>query len=263
MDIASLVGHLNGGQAFELSLDLYQGMPHHPVHPPFLYSMVRQHGAAKYAEGVSSANDVFVCGGHSGTHIDSLGHFSKDMVLRDGHRAPDVQSLPGGLKVFGMETVRSFLCRGVLLDVAAHRAEAVMAPGHAIGHRELEATAKAQGVRIEPGNAVLVRTGWINRWDAGDYFSQEGAPGIDLEGARWLADHGIALAGADNYALEVVPDMRKPVHCFFLIEKGIHIMEVANLEALSRARCYEFFFAALPLKIRGATGSPVRAVAVA
>ncbi len=263
MDIAAVLGAMNSGQVFELSVDLYQGMPHHPVHPPFLYSMVRQHGTVKYAEGVSSANDIFVCGGHSGTHVDSLGHFSKDLVLRDGHRAEDVQSLQGGLAVFGMETVKAFLCRGVLLDVAAHRGEAIMARGHAIGHRELEATAKAQGVRLEPGGAVLVRTGWINRWDAGDYFNQEGVPGVDLSGARWLADHGIALAGADNYAFEVVPDMRKPVHCFFLIERGIHILEVANLEALSRARRHEFFFAALPLKIRGATGSPVRAVAVA
>jgi kynurenine formamidase len=162
-----------------------------------------------------------------------------------------------------METVRSFLCRGVLLDVAAHRGESVMPPAHAISHRELEATAKAQGVRIETGDAVLVRTGWIARWDQGDYFNQEGVPGIDLSAARWLADHGIALAGADNFALEVVPDMRKPVHCFFLIDQGIHILEVGNFEALSRARCHEFLFAALPLKIRGATGSPVRAVAVA
>lgn len=263
MDLAGVIAQLSGGQLFELSLDLYQGMPHHPVHPPFLYSMVRQHGTAKYAEGASSANDVFVCGGHSGTHIDSLGHFSKDLVLRGGHRAGDVQSLQGGLKVFGMETVRPFLCRGVLLDVAAHRGEAVMAAGQAINGRELEATAKAQGVRIEPGAAVLVRTGWINRWEAGDYFSPEGAPGVDLSGARWLADHGIVLAGSDNYAFEVVPDLRKPVHCFLLIEKGIHMLEVANLEALGRARCYEFFFAALPLKVRGATGCPVRAVAVA
>jgi kynurenine formamidase len=263
MDVAAVLGQLRDGQVFELSMDLYQGMPHHPVHPPFLYSMVRQHGTVEHSRGVSSANDVFVCGGHSGTHVDSLGHFSRDLVLRDGHRAADVQSLQGGLRVFGMETVKSFLCRGVLLDVAAHRGEAVMAPGRAITDRDLEATAKAQGVRIEPGDAVLVRTGWINRWDAGDYFSQEGAPGVDLSGARWLADHGIALAGADNYAFEVVPDGRKPVHCFFLIEQGIHILEVANLEALGRARCHEFLFAALPLKIRGATGSPVRAVAVA
>ena len=263
MDVAAVLGQLHSGQTFELSMDLYQGMPHHPVHPPFLYSMVRQHGVVPYAEGVSSANDVFVCGGHSGTHIDSLGHFSKNMILRDGHRAADVQSLQGGLTVFGMETVRPFLCRGVLLDVAAHLGEATMAPGQAINDRELEATAKAQGVRIEPGDAVLVRTGWINRWDAGGFFSQEGAPGVDLRGARWLADHGIALAGSDNYAFEVVPDMRKPVHCFFLMEKGIHILEVANLEALGRARRYAFFFAALPLKVRGATGSPVRAVALA
>ncbi len=90
-------------------------------------------------------------------------------------------------------------------------------------------------------------------------------PGADLSGARWLADHGIALAGAGNYALEVVPDMRKPVHCFSLIERGIHIpiVKVASLEALGRAGCHDFFFAALPLKVRGAAGCPVRAVAEA
>ena len=262
MNVDLVLRQMGGAQVFELSMDLYQGMPHHPVHPPFMYSMVRQHGVVRYAEGVSSANDVFVCCGHSGTHIDSLGHFSKNMMLRDGHKAGEAQSLQGGLMVFGMETARSFLCRGILLDVAAHRKEHVMSPGHAITHRELEATAKAQGVHIEPGNAVMIRTGWINRWDQGDYFNQEGVPGIDLSAAQWLADHGIALAGSDNFALEVVPDMRKPVHCFFLIEKGIHILEVANLDALSRAKTYEFLFVALPLKILGATGSPVRPIAI-
>ena len=96
MDVAAVLGPLRGGQVFELSLNLYQGMPHHPMHPPFLYSMVRQHGTVTYAQGVSWANDVFVCGGHSGTHVDSLGHFSKDLILRNGHRAADVQSLRAG-----------------------------------------------------------------------------------------------------------------------------------------------------------------------
>jgi kynurenine formamidase len=83
-----------------------------------------------------------------------------------------------------------------------------------------------------------------------------------LEGARWLSDRGVFAAGSDTVAFEKQPDPAMPVHVHLLVEKGIHIIECLNLEELAAAGVHEFLFIALPLKIRGATGSPVRPVAV-
>ena len=101
----------------------------------------------------------------------------------------------------------------------------------------------------------------------GDVLMAEGVigprvPGVTLEGARWLSEQGIALAGSDTFAFERIPSPSMPVHCHFLVERGIFLLEVANLEALSAAGAATFLLAVLPLKLKGATGSPVRPVAI-
>ena len=87
-------------------------------------------------------------------------------------------------------------------------------------------------------------------------------PGPAVEGARWLSERGIFAAGSDTVAFERVPDPSMPVHVHLLVESGIHIVECLNLEGLAAAGVAEFLFVALPLKIRGATGSPVRPIAL-
>jgi len=119
---------------------------------------------------------------------------------------------------------------------------------------------------VQPGDVVQIRTGWIRHWpDQRKYYSvQSGQPGINAEAARWATEQGAFCLGSDNFAVEVVPSPGNtmPVHIHCLVEKGVHLLEVVNLEELSRTRTYEFLLVIVPLKIRGGTASPVRPLAL-
>jgi kynurenine formamidase len=110
---------------------------------------------------------------------------------------------------------------------------------------------------------VLLRTGWAKYFsDPAKFIDEVRGPGPGVAGARWLSERRVFAAGSDTVAFEKVPDPGMPVHVHLLVESGIHIIECLNLEELAAAGVSEFLFVALPLKIRGATGSPVRPVAI-
>ncbi len=261
-----LTGLLRGRKVFDLGVELFPGMPHVPTHAPFLYQMIREHGDIMYGDGVSAAVDVIGMSCHTGTHLDGLGHFAKNLCLHGGRAAADGQSKLGGLKEIGVERVTPFIGRGVLLDVAATQAVDVLGANQVVGPQDLEAAAKAVKVDVRPGDVVLVRTGWMRNWpDQRKYYStQTGQPGLNLEAAQWATERGVFCVGSDNYAVEVMPAPKQanPVHVHCLVEKGVHLLEVANLEELSRNKIYEFLLILIPMKIRGGTGSPIRPLAV-
>ncbi len=94
------------------------------------------------------------------------------------------------------------------------------------------------------------------------------AAGIAKSGSLWAADRGVVAVGADNMAWDV-PGPRDPetgvtlfAHVYLLVKKGIYIIENVNLEALARDRRWRFAFVGIPLKFRGATGSPIRPLAL-
>jgi kynurenine formamidase len=262
----SLAGLLQGRKVFDLGMELYHGMPHVPIHSPFLYEMVREHGDLMYGEGVSAAVDIFGMSCHTGTHLDGLGHFAKNLCLRGGQPAAEGQSKTEGIKRHGIQTVSPMLRRGVLLDVAATQGVETLMPNQTIGPNDLEAAARAAKLQVQPGDVVLVRTGWIHHWpDQRKYYSvQTGQPGLNLEAARWATDQGAVCIGSDNFAIEVTPTPNNahPVHVHCLVERGVHLLEVANLEELSRTKTCEFLLLLVPMKIRGGTASPVRPLAV-
>jgi kynurenine formamidase len=260
------VNLLRGRKVFDLGVELFPGMPHVPTHSPFLYQMVREHGDLMYGDGVSAAVDIFGMSCHTGTHLDGLGHFAKDLCLHGGQRASSGQTKTEGLSTLGIDRVAPFIGRGILLDVAASQGVGMLEPNQAIGPKELETAATAARVRIQAGDVALIRTGWLRHWpDQRRYYSaQSGQPGINVEAARWLTDQGAACLGSDNFAVEVMPapNQAHPVHIHCLVEKGIHLLEVVNLEELSQTKTVEFLLIMVPMKIRGATGSPIRPLAV-
>ena len=262
MDEATLAAVLAEGRVFDLAVEYFPGMPHLPRHIPYAFSVVRSHGDVLMPEGVSASVDLFLCGTHTGTHLDALGHYSRSGRLHGGVEAAAVQTKTAGLAARGIEEAAPQIRRGVLLDVAAGAGVPVLPESAAIGPGELEAAARRARVALRPGDAVLVRTGWIRHWPSRKYYDEAGVPGVTLEGARWLSERGIALAGSDTFAFERIPTPNFPVHCHFLVERGIFLLEVANLEALGAAGATTFLLAVLPLKLKGATGSPVRPVAI-
>jgi kynurenine formamidase len=255
-----LLQQLQQRRVIDLAQPWHVGMPHWPAHPPFLYSLSKMHGEMVLPGGASSAADAIALGTHTGTHIDALCHFSCDGRLHDGVVAAPLQSYGGGLERYSIDTVPLILRRAVFFDIAAREGVETLAEDFTITAAHLAAAAPAS---LNPGDIALVRTGWARRFaEPKLYVNEMRQPGIDLSGARWLSDQGIFAAGSDNVALERIPSPRMEVHVHLLVECGIHIMEVLNLEALHEERVSEMLFVAAPLKIRGATGSPIRPFAL-
>jgi len=166
----------------------------------------------------------------------------------------------------GVETIEPIVTRGVLLDVARTRSIERIVAGQPITHEDLEVAAQQQKVTIQPGDVVLVRTGNGAIWhDAAEYLRAGGMTG---SAASWLADKHVKAVGADNVAWDEVgvvdPDVHVtlPGHLVLLVRNGIYIIENLFLEEIARDQKYEFEFVCLPLKMRGATGSPVRPIAI-
>jgi kynurenine formamidase len=255
---------LNNLKTYDLSQAYTVGMPHHPAHPPFLFCMSKTHGDYVLPGNASSAAEVITLGGHVGTHIDALCHFSKDGKLHGGLEVSSIQSHRQGIGQLSIDGVQPILRRGVLLDVAGHAGMEVLPADFAIGEGALRDCARSQNVQLAKGDVVLIRTGWARYWsDSRKYINGTVLPGPDLEGARWLSSHGIFAAGSDTIAFEFLPSAGMPVHVHLLVEQGIHIMEACDLEKLAEDGIYEFLFVAVPLKLRGATGSPIRPIALA
>lgn len=263
MNLAELLRSLQGARVYDLGQPYYVGMPHHPLHPPFLFSLSKKHGDQMRAGGVSSAAEAITLGGHVGTHIDALCHFSCGGKMHGGIEVDAVQSYGGGLEKLSVDTVAPILRRGVLLDIAGQEGVEVLPADFLVTPEHLESAARAHGVAVGPGDVVLVRTGWARYWDhAAQYINDVKGPGPEEPGARWLSERGVFAAGSDTIAFERVPSSRMPVHVHLLVESGIHILEALHMEELAAARVYEFLFVATPLKIRGGTGSPLRPLAV-
>jgi kynurenine formamidase len=257
-----LFEQLQNARVYDLAQPYFPGMPHFPTHPPFLFSLTKRHGDFVIGDGVSSAAESFAMSGHTGTHIDSLGHFSCGGKLFGGVEAEPAQSYPFGLERLSIDTVGPILRRGVLLDVAGSLGLDALPEDFEITPAHLERA--SAGLRVEPGSVVLLRTGWGRFWDdPRRYVSDVRGPGPAIEGARWLSGRGVFAAGADTMSFEKMPSNAMAVHVHLLVESGIHIIECLNLEELAAAGLREFLFVASPLKIRGATGSPVRPFAVA
>lgn len=259
---------LAGACVYDLGRPLEAATPTSPNHPPFRMALMRRHGDAVRADGGSGANELFTMGGHTGTHVDALCHVSHGMQLHGGLDAVEA-SRGGRFQRLGVETVAPMLCRGVLLDVPRAQGMETLEASHPITAAELERTCEAQGIEVEAGDAVLVRSGWPEgRYHDNAVYAgwNTGVPGPDESAARWLAERRVRVTGADTIAYEwLAPDAghsRLPVHTILLVESGIHIVEVMALEELARDRVYEFLFVMVPLKLVGATGSPVRPLAV-
>jgi kynurenine formamidase len=237
-------------------------MPHHPVHPPYLFGLVKKHGEYVTATGSSSASEALAFGGHVGTHIDALCHFSREGKLHDGSEV--AQSYSGGLERLSVDTIAPIFRRGVLLDIAGHQGVDVLPVDFTVTPEQMDATARDEGVEIYAGDVVLLRTGWARYWeDAARFIAQVRGPGPGEAGARWISSKRAFAAGSDTVAFEFVPAPTMPAHVHLLVESGIHIIECLNLEQLAASRVYQFAFVAAPLKIRGGTGSPIRPLALA
>ena len=267
--MSELLDLISEHRLYDLAHSYFPGMPHFPTHPPFVFGLTRKHGDMVFEGGASSSAESIAFGGHVGTHIDALCHYSCDGMLYGGVEAKAVQNDSSGFAKLGADTIPPILRHGVLLDIAAEVKLDVLPADFAITPDHLNAALKTAKTTINPGDVVLLRTGWARYYTNTAQYVTGGqghavtGPGPEIDGARWLSERRVFAAGSDTIAFEKVPAARMPVHVHLLVESGIHIIEALNLEDLSRDRIYEFAFIAAPLKIRGGTGSPIRPLALA
>ncbi len=258
-----LLQRLHGCRTIDLAQPYYVGMPHHPNHPPYLYGLSKAHGESS-REGVSAAAESIALGGHVGTHIDALCHFSLRGKLFGGADAIGCQSYASGLSLHHVDTIEPIFRRGILLDVARCEGFDVLPEDFAVDADCLYRAEKRAGIQAGAGDVALVRTGWGRYWgDAARFLNNMRCPGVNREAAEWLSDKQVFAGGSDTIAFEFLPAPTMPVHIHLLVKSGIHIIEALDLETLSDEGVHEFVFAASPLRIRGGTGSPIRPVALA
>jgi kynurenine formamidase len=198
---------------------------------------------------------------HCGTHIDTLVHLGYRGRFWNGLNPEDDMGSRSWLRG-GAAEYPPIIARGVLLDVAAYRDVDILPASHVITPDDITGAAAREQVEIEEGDVVVVRTGAMRKWPETEYLGE--TAGIGMDAARLLCESGAMCVGTDTVAFEVIPAERTgtflPVHSYMLAEAGAQIIEILNLEGLSRDRVYEFAFIAAPIRLRGATGSPLRPV---
>jgi kynurenine formamidase len=264
----TLLGALDAGvRIYDLGRPMSVGMAQSPNHPEFRMALVRRHGDTVRADGASAANELIITGGHVGTHIDALAHVSQEGRLYGGLDAAETQA-GGRFRALGVETIAPMVCRGWLLDVPAALGLEACVPGYEVTPADLERCVERERLTLSEGGVILVRTGWGRRFeDKVAYVGHDtGVPGPGEAAAAWLAARGPRAVGADSIAFEhLAPGAGHallPAHRVLLVEQGVHIIEALALEELAAAGVHEFLFVLSPLPIVGATGSPVRPLAV-
>jgi kynurenine formamidase len=265
---ASILGAVAAGaQLYELSHAMAPSMPVYHQHIPFSLALHRRHGdphPVKREDGSSFANEVIVTSGHSGTHIDALGHFSRNGCLHGDVRVADVETRDG-YREHSVADIPPIIQSAVVLDVAAAKGVDCLAPAQEVTVADIEAALALSGATIKPGDAVLIRTGWSKYWTDAEMFigRRGGMPGPGEKATRWLIERGATLMGSDTPGFECLPTPGVSVHAILLVDAGIHIIENLNLEEIAKKRAPRALFVALPLRLTGATGSPIRPIAIA
>jgi kynurenine formamidase len=275
---------------FDLSHTWDENSPIASVNPSYEMHLEATHqntrGAFSDGGKLSFTSEVqHFSGQHGAPSIDAVGHIGRNGKLFGGVDAAQSTSDPRGIGRDAAATgahldinhypVELLVNRGVLLDVGRliNGNDAPLADTVNITGEMLAATARRQGVKLERGDSVLIRTGW-GKYFADDPKTYAGvtSAGVGVDGAKFLIRSGARVVGNDTLTFEFRPPVVGafgqpdfevfPVHMLVITDNGINIIENFNLDAIAAAGEYEFALVVPPLKIRGGTGSALRSFAL-
>jgi kynurenine formamidase len=219
--------------------------------------------------GYSAQNLRLAISDHTGTHIDQFNHIGElqstgEYFLYNGIPNKEVVSTFGTAKL-GLETMPPMIARGILIDVCGYKSVDMLPIGYAIQPAELKAALAAQKTAVRPGDVVFVHTGWGKNWNNPDKML-EGEPGLGKACAQWAVDKDIICWGIDQFGTDPIPyefpGEALPMHIAMLVKAGIRLIENVYLQEIVDKKIFEFLTIAAPLKIKGATGSPIRLLAI-
>jgi kynurenine formamidase len=273
------------GQTYELG-HIYEGsMPQFGDRP---YYLNVPPAVRPKKEGEGSGHQDYFTGyiGQMGTQFDALGHMGAAVRMADGslksvyyngfteEELTGTNSGMGGLEALGVEQFKPFITRGILIDIAAYKGVQTLDAAYEVTLTDVRgalARQKMSDDTIEPGDAILFNYGWSVYWNNPSKYNDsrvgvgenKGSPGIGGDVARWLVDRKVAMAGADTCCVQVMPPTASGnVHHILFFKEGITLLENMELRELARDQVYEFLYLNLSERIKGATGSPVRPIAV-
>ncbi|MCF1598988.1 cyclase family protein [Streptomyces muensis] len=264
---------VRSGRRIPLALPLQQdgvqtGMIPGRVNP--LHTMVQINQELFGPGTVACSDDAVTMGLQAATHWDALTHVSYSGRIYNG-RPADTITPHGGAEFSGIDKARHIVSRGVLLDVARARGVPRLDGGHAVTPEDLEAAEELAGTRVRAGDIVLVRTGQVQVYLAGDKHAYGyPSPGLSIRTPEWFHARDVAAVANDTLTFEIFPpeteDLWLPVHALDLVEMGMLQGQNWNLEELSTA-CGEvgrhtFLLSAMPEPFVGGTGTPVAPVAL-
>ena len=274
------------GRTYELGRMYEAEMPQYGYRPYFLTTI---QAAAPTKEGSGVAQQDYFTGfiGQMGTQFDAFGHQGKVVRMTDGtlknvyYNGFTQEELTGrnrgvgGLEALGVEHVKPIITRGILIDIAGYKDVPVLDSRYEVTLADVRGALARQGIRddsIEPGDAILFNYGWAVHWNNPQKYNDarffvgenQGSPGIGVEVARWAVAKKASMVGADSCCVTIQPPTRPElgnVH-HELLFGGVMMLENMDLRELARDRVYEFLYLNLTERVRGATGSPVRPIAI-
>jgi kynurenine formamidase len=202
--------------------------------------------------------------GQVGTQFDGFAHQTHQNSWYNCFKV-DENATRSGFTKLGVHNVGALITRGVLIDVAGFKGVEMLGDNYEITV-VLEGALKKQNLTLQPGDAVIVHTGWGKLWGKENARYMRSCPGLGVAAAQWLIGKDPMLLGADNWPVEVAPNPDKqlslPVHQIALVVNGVHLLENLKLDELAAKGVSEFAFVMQPLKIQGGTGSTVAPIAV-
>jgi kynurenine formamidase len=264
-----ILKRIASGKVYDLGVDLFTGMPNCCAMlgaPDYHFFTTQRPARGDDKELVSYSGDTISTSTHMGTHLDTLNHFGLKGKIWNEVSADDALG-PRGWSKSGADKYPPVIARGVLIDVAKSMQVDQLPASYVITASDLQKALKEQGSTLQPGDVVLIRTGLMTHWPDSSKYRMGDQAGLGLDGAKWLVEKNKAmLLGADNFGLESFPSTDKanfaPMHTYLLGQRGVSFLEVVWLEDLAKDKVYEFVFIASALKLRGASGSPVRPIAI-
>jgi len=208
--------------------------------------------------------------GYTITHVDTPAHYFWQGKIYNGRSCNLITSREGA-QVESVDLLRDgVVSRGVLLDVAALKGR-WLGSGEGVMPEDLEAAEKAQNVRVEPGDILLIRTGYYARRlaEGPGHPLKDGSPAAHVVCMPWFRERDIAMLGTDTHndvSPATHPGLGNVVHIVALVSMGLWLIDNANLEDLAQAcaarRRWEFMLTIAPLRLQGVTGSPVNPIAL-